>query len=110
MCGYPLCDTKLGEVPKHQFKISLSQKKVFDITERKSYCSNKCYKSSIFLKEQVLTSPLWIRKEDDVLPDFKLLSFDEKGEGTEKKDADAVKKDESDVKKEEEPCEKKIPS
>lgn len=67
-------------MPKQQYKISVAQNKVYDITERKSYCSSKCYKSSIFLKEQVLTSPLWVRKEDDVLPEFKLLSFDESGD------------------------------
>lgn len=77
LCGYPLCDVQLEEMPKQQYKISLTTNKVFDISERKSFCSNKCYKSSLYLKEQILTTPLWIRKNDDVLPEFKLLSLDD---------------------------------
>ncbi|XP_031619233.1 putative RNA polymerase II subunit B1 CTD phosphatase RPAP2 homolog [Contarinia nasturtii] len=77
LCGYPLCDNILKEIPKQQYIISSAQNKVFDITERKKFCSNKCYKSSIYLKEQILTSPLWIRKDDDIIPEFKLLSFED---------------------------------
>lgn len=85
LCGYPLCDNTLTDVPKQQYVISRVQNKVFDITERKKFCSNECYKSSIYLKEQILTTPLWVRKEDDVIPEFKLLSLDEKNkEETEK--------------------------
>lgn len=78
LCGYPLCSEKLGNMPKKQYQISIVHNKVYDITERKKFCSNNCYKSSIFLKEQVLTTPLWVRKEEDIIPDFKLLSLDEK--------------------------------
>lgn len=78
LCGYPLCDDSLKDIPKRQFIISTAQNKVYDITERKKFCSNKCFKSSEYLKEQILTSPLWVRREDDILPEFKLLSFDEK--------------------------------
>lgn len=75
ICGYSLCDTALIEIPKQQYIIAAKQNKVFDITERKKFCSNKCYKASLYLKEQLLNTPLWIRKEDDVIPDFKLLSI-----------------------------------
>lgn len=78
LCGYPLCDHTLTDVPKQQYVVSRTKNKVYDITERKKFCSNKCYKSSIYLQEQILTTPLWVRKEDDVLPEFKLLSLDEK--------------------------------
>lgn len=71
-------------MPKKQYQISTEHNKVYDLTERKKFCSNDCYKSSIFLKEQVLTTPLWVRKEEDIIPDFKLLSLDEKN--VEKKD------------------------
>lgn len=77
LCGYPLCSKKLTDMPKKQYQISTLRNKVYDITERKKFCSNNCYKSSIFLKEQVLTTPLWVRKEEDIIPDFKLLSLDE---------------------------------
>lgn len=78
LCGYPLCDITLTDVTKQQYVISRIQNKVFDITERKKFCSNKCYKSSLYLKEQILTTPLWVRKDDDMIPEFKLLSLDEK--------------------------------
>lgn len=77
LCGYPLCDITLTDVPKQQYVISRIKNKVYDITERKKFCSNKCYKSSVYLKEQILTTPLWVRKEDDVIPEFKLLSLDD---------------------------------
>lgn len=78
LCGYPLCDITICEVPKQQFTISIVQNKVYDITDRKKFCSNKCYKSSTYLKEQILTTPLWVRKDDDIIPEFKLLSFDDR--------------------------------
>lgn len=68
----------LSNIPKQQFVIASSQNKVYDITERKKFCSNKCFKASLYLKEQILSTPLWVRKEDDILPEFKLLSFDNK--------------------------------
>lgn len=81
LCGYPLCDARLGDTPKQQYKISMVHKKVYDITDRKHFCSNKCYKCSLYLKEQILTTPLWVREEENVLPDFKLLTLSEDGKG-----------------------------
>lgn len=76
LCGYPLCDGELVDVPTKQYHISVTQNKVYDITQRKNYCSSQCYKSSEYLKEQLLTTPLWVRKDDDKLPEFKLLTID----------------------------------
>lgn len=45
---------------------------MYDITERKKFCSNLCFKSSNYLKEQLLTSPLWLR-DQEILPKIKLL-------------------------------------
>lgn len=85
LCGYPLCSDMLNNIPKQQYIISSAQNKVYDITERKKFCSNKCFKSSVYLREQILTSPLWIRKDEDILPEFKLLSFDDKDDANGKK-------------------------
>lgn len=76
LCGWVLCNNSLSDAPKQQYKINSSTKKVLDITERKSFCSGKCYKSAIYLKEQVLTSPLWLRDEEEI-PEFKLLLLDD---------------------------------
>jgi len=71
-CGYPLCDKELENIPKQQYKISLRNQTVYDITDRKNFCSSRCYKSSNYLKGQLLTSPLWFRDNVDV-PNFQLL-------------------------------------
>lgn len=99
LCGYPLCDDSLKTIPKQQFIISTAQNKVYDITERKKFCSNKCFKSSVYLREQILTSPLWVRREDDILPEFKLLSFDEKDDDkNEDKNDDKTENKNDDIK------------
>ncbi|KAF6200546.1 hypothetical protein GE061_004989 [Apolygus lucorum] len=72
-CGYPLCDSLLRNVPNKQFHISTKQNKVFDITDRKNYCSNLCYKAGVFLKDQLFTSPLWLRDCEDRVS-YKLYS------------------------------------
>lgn len=77
-CGYPLCDKSLSNVPKKMYKISTKENKVYDITDRKNYCSNICYKAGVFLKEQLYTSPLWLR--DCELPvEYKTLSSKQSG-------------------------------
>lgn len=91
-CGYPLCPKQLdkygtklsilnpnlitlilGRIPSQKYAISLASKKVFDITERKNFCSGQCYKASNYIKNQMLTSPLWLRDQEDI-PEFRLLS------------------------------------
>ncbi|XP_062549071.1 putative RNA polymerase II subunit B1 CTD phosphatase RPAP2 [Armigeres subalbatus] len=73
VCGYPLCAKELLNIPQQKYVISLSNKKVYDITERKNFCSGDCYKASNFIKEQMLTSPLWLRNQEDI-PVFRLLN------------------------------------
>ncbi|XP_055599482.1 putative RNA polymerase II subunit B1 CTD phosphatase RPAP2 homolog [Uranotaenia lowii] len=75
VCGYPLCQNTLSNIPNQQYVISLSSKKVYDITERKNFCTGQCFKASNYLKEQMLTSPLWLRDQEDI-PTFKLLGND----------------------------------
>ncbi|MCJ8745267.1 hypothetical protein PDJAM_G00128500 [Pangasius djambal] len=76
-CGYPVCSNKLANVPTQQYKISTKTNKVYDITERKCFCSNFCYKASKHLEVQISKSPLWLRKEERP-PEVKLLK---KGDG-----------------------------
>lgn len=35
LCGYPLCNTALGPIPKQKYHVSLAKKQIFDLTERK---------------------------------------------------------------------------
>ncbi|XP_047114288.1 putative RNA polymerase II subunit B1 CTD phosphatase RPAP2 [Schistocerca piceifrons] len=74
LCGYPLCNGILKNIPNQQYKICTTQNKVYDLTERKNFCSNHCYKAAKYLKDQLLTSPLWLRDKEEI-PPFKLLSM-----------------------------------
>ncbi|XP_043316589.1 putative RNA polymerase II subunit B1 CTD phosphatase RPAP2 isoform X3 [Cervus canadensis] len=78
LCGYPLCQNKLGIVPKQKYKISTKANKVYDITERKCFCSNFCYKASKFFEAQIPKSPVWVREEERH-PDFQLLQEGQSG-------------------------------
>ncbi|XP_076813075.1 putative RNA polymerase II subunit B1 CTD phosphatase RPAP2 isoform X2 [Clavelina lepadiformis] len=66
MCGYPMCDNKLENVPRQQYKISGN--KVYDLTQRKNFCSNLCYRLSSHVQNQILTSPLWLRDPEKITP------------------------------------------
>uniref|UniRef100_A0A5F8G3W2 RNA polymerase II subunit B1 CTD phosphatase RPAP2 homolog n=2 Tax=Monodelphis domestica TaxID=13616 RepID=A0A5F8G3W2_MONDO len=78
LCGYPLCHNKLGNVPKQKYKISTKTNKVYDITERKFFCSNFCYRASKFFEAQISKSPLWVREEERP-PDLHLLKEGQSG-------------------------------
>ncbi|XP_061039876.1 putative RNA polymerase II subunit B1 CTD phosphatase RPAP2 isoform X2 [Eubalaena glacialis] len=78
LCGYPLCRKKLGIVPKQKYKISTKTNKVYDITERKCFCSNFCYKASKFFEAQIPETPVWVREEER-RPDFQLLQEGQSG-------------------------------
>ncbi|KAM3838969.1 putative RNA polymerase II subunit B1 CTD phosphatase RPAP2 isoform 1-T2 [Vipera latastei] len=64
LCGYPLCQNKLQNVPKQKYKISTKTNKVYDITERKRFCSNFCYKASKYFEGQISKTPVWLREEE----------------------------------------------
>ncbi|CAB3259292.1 unnamed protein product [Arctia plantaginis] len=80
LCGYPICQKTLSvkEIPKQKYRISLKTNKVYDITARKNFCSNNCYNAAMFVKKQILNSPLWFREYED-MPTFQLLKFDAMG-------------------------------
>uniref|UniRef100_A0A8C0QHW3 RNA polymerase II subunit B1 CTD phosphatase RPAP2 homolog n=1 Tax=Canis lupus familiaris TaxID=9615 RepID=A0A8C0QHW3_CANLF len=65
-------------VPKQKYKISTKTNKVYDITERKCFCSNFCYKASKFFEAQIPKTPVWVREEERH-PDFQLLQEGQSG-------------------------------
>lgn len=77
LCGYPVCSNKLGKIPTQQYKISTKTNRVYDITERKCFCSNFCYKASKEYELQISKTPLWLRQHEDP-PEIRLLK---KGDG-----------------------------
>uniref|UniRef100_UPI0037E77BD8 putative RNA polymerase II subunit B1 CTD phosphatase rpap2 n=1 Tax=Semicossyphus pulcher TaxID=241346 RepID=UPI0037E77BD8 len=77
LCGYPICSNKLGKIPTQQFKICTKTNKVYDITERKCFCSNFCYKASKEFELQISNTPLWLRQHESP-SEIKLMK---KGDG-----------------------------
>uniref|UniRef100_A0A8C6YVM9 RNA polymerase II subunit B1 CTD phosphatase RPAP2 homolog n=1 Tax=Nothoprocta perdicaria TaxID=30464 RepID=A0A8C6YVM9_NOTPE len=90
LCGYPLCQNKLENVPKQKYKISMKTNRVYDITERKCFCSNFCYRASKYFEAQISKSPVWMREEEKP-PDIELLREGQSGQtGEEVKLCDEV--------------------
>ncbi|CAL1545495.1 unnamed protein product [Lymnaea stagnalis] len=64
LCGYPLCGNSLENIPKKKYHISTRTNKVYDISERKNFCSNQCLKASKHFHTQIPESPLWSRERE----------------------------------------------
>ncbi|XP_060940405.1 putative RNA polymerase II subunit B1 CTD phosphatase rpap2 [Limanda limanda] len=78
LCGYPICPSKLGKIPTQRYKICTKTNKVYDITERKCYCSNFCYKASKEFELQISDTPLWLRQHESP-EEIKLLQRGDSG-------------------------------
>nr|XP_003220143.1 PREDICTED: putative RNA polymerase II subunit B1 CTD phosphatase RPAP2 isoform X1 [Anolis carolinensis]XP_016848655.1 PREDICTED: putative RNA polymerase II subunit B1 CTD phosphatase RPAP2 isoform X2 [Anolis carolinensis] len=79
LCGYPTCRNRLQNVPKQKYQISTKTNKVYDITERKCFCSNFCYRASKYFEGQISQSPVWLRDEERP-PDIELLKEGARGD------------------------------
>ncbi|XP_064650171.1 RNA polymerase II subunit B1 CTD phosphatase Rpap2-like [Lineus longissimus] len=64
LCGYPVCSKSLGPIPKQKYHISTKHNKVYDITDRKKFCSNQCYQASRHFERQISTAPLFLRDKE----------------------------------------------
>ncbi|NXU50037.1 RPAP2 phosphatase, partial [Turnix velox] len=82
LCGYPLCQKKLENVPKQKYRISTKTNRVYDITERKCFCSNFCYRASKYFEAQISKSPVWMREEEKPA-DIELLKEGQSGQSGE---------------------------
>ncbi|XP_042729056.1 putative RNA polymerase II subunit B1 CTD phosphatase RPAP2 isoform X1 [Lagopus leucura] len=82
LCGYPVCQNKLENVPKQKYRISTKTNRVYDITERKCFCSNFCYKASKYFEAQISKSPVWMR-EEEIPSDIELLKRGQSGQSGE---------------------------
>ncbi|XP_072854038.2 putative RNA polymerase II subunit B1 CTD phosphatase RPAP2 isoform X2 [Pogona vitticeps] len=78
LCGYPICQNRLQNVLKQRYQISTKTNKVYDITERKCFCSNFCYRASKYFENQISPSPVWLRDEERP-PDIELLQQGARG-------------------------------
>lgn len=73
LCGYVLCQNPITVIITQQFHISTKRNKVYDVTRRKNFCSSYCYGACNYILEQMFTSPLWLRDQEEI-PVFHLLS------------------------------------
>ena len=104
-CAYALCDKEI-KIKSTKYRISCNFNKVFEISERnketfakmkskfffrkmpfyeikssniEKYCSDICYRRSMFVLGQLDSTPIWLRYQDDFNPDNIELLFDEIG-------------------------------
>lgn len=63
MCGYPICSCVLMTTRKGRYKVSLSQRKVFDIRGLKSFCTSECATASDYYMGQLSKEPVYMRNE-----------------------------------------------
>ncbi|ELU07401.1 hypothetical protein CAPTEDRAFT_223261 [Capitella teleta] len=75
LCGYPLCDNRISNVPKQKYHISTKTNTVFDITDRKKFCSNHCFKASRVFSDQLSTSPVWLGEEEGMTMEITLYEM-----------------------------------
>ena len=65
ICGYPLCSNKLVKEWKQRYHISLREKRVFDVEQRKLFCSVICMDQSTEYRDKNLSEqPIWIRLDN----------------------------------------------
>lgn len=74
LCGYILCRNVLEKIPKHKYHISVRTRQVFDLSERKMFCCDQCYKASNFFASQLSEEPLW-KREDISTTEIKFLKI-----------------------------------
>jgi len=64
LCGYPLCNSKLDKKSVNnlqKYSISLSRKRVYEVSELKCYCSEKCLIASRMYLSQLDETPVYMR-------------------------------------------------
>ena len=61
ICGLPTCGNELPQTKKQKFGIV--NNRVYDLDERKKFCSSKCFSVSNLLKKQIPDAPLWARRQ-----------------------------------------------
>ncbi|KAJ1998787.1 hypothetical protein H4R26_005327 [Coemansia thaxteri] len=74
LCGYPLCDKPTCKL-QQRFRISWSQRKVFDMEEQGSYCSSRCMVASRFYKHQLSEDSVYMRSRNEMLS-VEVMSLD----------------------------------
>nr|CDS31605.1 hypothetical protein HmN_000373250 [Hymenolepis microstoma] len=74
-CGYVLCKKS---IPKNQlnqkYRISVARRRVYEVGDRKYFCSDWCYRASCYLRHQIPSDPVWCRSlPTGPMPNLKFL-------------------------------------
>ena len=105
-CGYVICEKQLKCVRTQKYHINTRTNEVLDLTERKKFCGEVCFRHSNYLRDQILTSPLWLREEkdhkkyifkDEEKPKKSKPSKDNSNDNTESKDVPKPRKKKTQV-------------
>ncbi|KAH8852561.1 E3 ubiquitin-protein ligase [Schistosoma japonicum] len=79
-CGYVLCCKPKGEISKQQYRICATTRKVYDITKRRPFCSDWCFRASFHIRKQISKEPAWCRPIESLKPcHINLLSHNASG-------------------------------
>ncbi|XP_055348952.1 putative RNA polymerase II subunit B1 CTD phosphatase RPAP2 homolog [Paramacrobiotus metropolitanus] len=67
ICGYPICSNSFkNTAPFQKFRIDSKNNKIYDISDRKNYCSSDCYAASLVYEKQLSEVPVWLREKEPV--------------------------------------------
>jgi hypothetical protein len=66
-CGYPICGKSLAPTnpSSRKYRVSLSQRKIFDVRELSRFCSPSCASASSFYANQLSEEPILLRSGFD---------------------------------------------
>ncbi|XP_050728420.1 uncharacterized protein LOC127004581 [Eriocheir sinensis] len=64
LCGYPMCPNTFTDTYGSRTYV-IRNNNLYDITQRRNFCSNVCFEASELVRKQVLTLPLYLRDTED---------------------------------------------
>lgn len=64
LCGYPLCSRQFTDQFGKRTYI-IRNNKVYDISERRNFCSAVCYEASEIVRKQLARDPLYLRYDEN---------------------------------------------
>lgn len=78
------------KIPVKKYQIVANQNKVFELSDRKRFCSSDCFAASKYLQEQISLTPVWLRDTPKYLAEeankqITLIDMKEKKKKTNKK-------------------------
>ncbi|XP_076039628.1 putative RNA polymerase II subunit B1 CTD phosphatase RPAP2 isoform X2 [Oratosquilla oratoria] len=63
-CGYPLCRNTFRDTYGDRTYV-IRHNSVYDITNRRNFCSDVCYEASEIVQKQISTAPMYLRVEEE---------------------------------------------